>query len=89
MNQRLELSGKMKQVTSERLFCASIVGKKEKRRYYSTLDHAMVGAIRWACTDLPCCGTMIVFHRETGLELGHVKKSAVGRMVAAWHHEEV
>lgn len=68
-----------------RLFQLEI--KNKKIRNYATLDNAMIGAIRVAREQLKVMDTLVVFHKETGMELGYVRKNSVGQLTAKWHFE--
>ena len=53
-----------------RLFQLQI--KNKKVRSYATIDNAIVGAIKVARDQLKVMETLVVYHKDTGLELGTV-----------------
>lgn len=67
---------------THRPFQLEIKGKRI--RSYSTLDNAMIGAIRVARENLRCMEVLVVYHKDTGMELGTVRINAVGKMLASW-----
>ncbi len=68
-----------------RLFQLQI--KNKQVRSYATLDNAIVGAIKVARDQLKVMETLVVYHKDTGLELGTVRLNSVGNIVAKWNWE--
>lgn len=71
----------------ERNFCAEIHTRNNRpvrfrTRCYASFDNAIRGASLWAARDLRVQEMVVLYHLQTGLELGTIKCSLDGRLVS-------
>lgn len=61
---------------------------KSRRRQYSTLGSAIAGCSKWAALDGYVGDVVVLYDIQTGLEVGTLKVTAVGKIITSWIWEE-
>lgn len=70
---------------NERLFCAQLLHSNyDGKRRYLTLDNALTKADAWIRRDGTTNSIVVIYHVNTGTELGTIKFNAKGHLVKKW-----
>ena len=56
----------------------------KKTRNYSTLRTAIIGSMQWMLRDGFVKDVVVVYDIQTGLEIGTIKMTALGKIVTSW-----
>lgn len=72
----------------ERIIVAALHGRKTTKRYYTTLDNAISGLIRFMVQKAKVGDVCEVYHRITGMQLGTLRMDCKGKIQVSWSWEE-